>query len=674
MKFNAEPKDVIVFLAFSLGLLYITALMVLNVSSLAQMGFAHGFNPFPAFTAEHVYPTLTFFIIFSIVIVMGVKTYFFDRESGFGFTKKKDKGFARWAKKKEMYEKTKSVELNAKKFEAGGVPLVNDGKVAHVDDGEFHTLVLGATGSGKTQMFIMPTTKILAKAGESLVITDPKGEIYKETGNLLKAYGYNVIILNFRNPQEGNAWNPLALPYHYYKAGNSDKATELLNDLAINILYEADNKSGDPFWEKTAADYFSGLILGLFDDAKEEEVNLNSVNLMSTVGEDRFGSSTYIKEYFNTKDPSSSAFASAASTIMAPNDTKNSIVSVFKQKIKIFTSKEQISEMMSYSDFDMSNIGKEKTAVFLIIQDEKTTYHPLATTFIKQCYESLIDVAQQNNGMLPIRTNFLIDEFANMPPITDITTMITAARSRHIRFNLMIQNFAQLDDVYGENQAETIRGNCGNLIYLITGELKALEEISKLCGEIKIKQKGSDVKETRPLVSISELQVMPRWHVIIKRQGTMPFKTKLTPDYQTEWNIKKYKEKEFPVREKRQIQMFDIKEYVKNKKREKLIGAFDEQKPGQELPGSPFGMIEDSKANTEKPTEGKENFDVDDLVKRIDAKIAALEEEERLEKLKAPKEEPVKETKPEIITNINKDSNQTNQDITDDQFFDDFFE
>src|SRR5699024_3608463 len=104
----------------------------------------------------------------------------------------------------------------------------------------------------------------------------------------------------------------------------------------------------------------------------------------------------------------------------------------------------------------------------------------LVTILWKQCYETLIDVAQENGGKLPVRTNFLLDEFANMPPLKDVTTMITAARSRRIRFTMIIQNSAQLNQVYGKENAETIRGNCGNIIYLISAELAALEEISKM--------------------------------------------------------------------------------------------------------------------------------------------------------------------------------------------------
>src|SRR5699024_5958150 len=154
-------------------------------------------------------------------------------------------------------------------------------------------------------------------------------------------------------------------------------------------LYDDKAQSQDPFWEKTSADYFTGLALALFEDAKEEEINLNTINLMTTVGEEKIGNTTYIKEYFNYKDKASPAYINVSSTIMAPSDTNCSILSVFNQKIKLFSSRENLSEMLSHSDFDLKDIGRKKTAVFLVIQDEKKTYHSLVTIFIKQCYETL---------------------------------------------------------------------------------------------------------------------------------------------------------------------------------------------------------------------------------------------------------------------------------------------
>ncbi len=471
LKLRVDPDDLLIFGVFSVFLLFVLALLILNLSSLAKTGHFSGLNPFPAFSPDYIGITLPLFLLAEAAILFSVKSYIFEMDKGIGLTTEKvSKGYSRWAKDKEVQNDTDMMELSVfdKKVKGAGIPLIIKKDKLWVDNGEYHTLVIGSTGSGKTQTVVFPTVKVLARHGESMIITDPKGEIYEKTANMLRKRGYQILLLNFRDPQKGNAWNPMSLPYELYRQGNQDKAIELLDDLALNILYDASSSQQDPFWEKTSADYFAGIALGLFEDAKPEEININSISLATTVGEEKFGGSTYIKEYFGEKDPKSAAAIDASSTIMAPDDTKDSILAVFKQKIKLFASRENLSEMLSYSDIDISTIGERKTAVFIVIQDEKKTYHALATILLKQIYETLISTAQKHGGKLPVRTNFILDEFANMPPLKDVTTMITAARSRLIRFTMIIQNFAQLDQVYGKEEAETIRGNCGNLIYLIT--------------------------------------------------------------------------------------------------------------------------------------------------------------------------------------------------------------
>ena len=616
---------------------------------------------------------------------MSVSSYFFEREKGFGFgTEKSSKGYSHWAKEKEIKEDKGVAKVNprAETSDAAGIPLIIKKDEIWVDNGEYHNLVIGATGSGKTQTVIFPTVEVLAKKRESMIITDPKGEIYEQTSNMLREKGYNVLILNFRDPQDGNSWNPLSLPYRIYRSGNQDKAIELLDDLAANILYEEKSGNADPFWEKTSADYFSGLALGLFEDTTEENVNLNSISLMTTVGEEKIGGSTFIKEYFNTKDPASPAYTNASGTIMAPNETKGSIISVFKQKIKLFASRENLSEMLSHSDFELESIGEKPTVLFIVIQDEKKTYHSLVTILLKQCYETLISVAQKNGGKLPVRTNFLLDEFANMPPLKDITTMITAARSRQIRFTMIIQNFAQLDQVYGKENAETIKGNCGNIIYLITTELKALEEISKMCGEVKSKK--DDKTASTPLVTISDLQRMKQFEVIIMRMRKNPFKTKFVPYYQMEFG-KKYPKATYPHREKQEVHVFDLRKFVLDKRNQKMMEAMNSAGVAGGLPGGmpggitsgmggfagggmlpggggfPSGMFSSNSgaggfggtgAAAQNPFAPKPNpaqtqsralnsgFNVDDLVKKIDAKIAEIEAEEKRQKEQLAAQEP----------------------------------
>ena len=652
-KFVADGKDILMFVIFAIFLLYIVALGVLNFPSLAGTGKFYGILPFEAFTPKYITYTLVFYVIALGALFMSVSSYFFEMESGVGIsTSKKDKGYSRWAKEKDMKSELKCVHPSDSKAEVAGIPLICNGKELWVDDGEFHNLVIGATGSGKTQCTILPAVNILAKRGESIVCTDPKGEIYEETGQMLRDKGYNIILLNFRNPQKGNAWNPLSLPYQLYTNDNKDKAIELLDDLALNILYDESNNNADPFWEKTSADYFSGLSLAMFDDTTEDKININTISLTTTIGEEKCGGSTYVKEYFAMKDPNSPAYINASGTIMAPSETKGSIIAVFKQKIKLFSSRENLSEMLSHSDFDIESIGKNKTAVFIIIQDEKKTYHSLATIFVKQCYETLIDVAQQNGGKLPIRTNFLLDEFANMPPLKDVTTMITAARSRQIRFTMIIQNFAQLTQVYGKENAETIKGNCGNMIYLISTELAALEEISKLCGEVKSKK--DDKTASTPLVTVSDLQRMKQFDQIVLRMRSQPFKTSFVPYFKLDWG-KKYDKATYPEREKKPVSVFDIRDYVKEKKQEKIKNMMSESFPNGEAPSASGGvkppftpqanfspMTSNQSAIPKPPSKPVPDFDVNDLVKKIDAKIAAIEKEE---KEKASKENKPLETK-----------------------------
>ncbi len=775
-KFRMDKDDLLIFLAFALFLLLIVSIGVVNLSTFAQEGRLSGLNPFPAFAPEHIKGTLFIYFLCLGGLFISVNSYFFDREKGFGVTtEKKDKGYSRWAKEKEIKEELEMVKIAQENSKASGIPLILNQDEMWIDNSDYHSLVIGATGSGKTQTVILPQVHSLAKAKESMIITDPKGEIYEKTSNMLRARGYKVLLLNFRNPQNGNSWNPMALPYQMYKEGNHDKAIELLDDLALNILYDDSNKNQDPFWEKTSADYFSGVALGLFEDAKENEININSISLATTVGEEKFGGSTYIKEYFGAKDPNSAAAINASSTIMAPSETKGSILSVFKQKVKLFATRDNLSEMLSYSDIKLETIGERPTAVFIVIQDEKKTYHSLVTIFLKQVYETLIATAQRHGGKLPIRTNFLLDEFANMPPLKDVTTMITAARSRRIRFTMIIQNFAQLDSVYGKEDSETIRGNCGNTIYLITTELKALEEISKMCGEVKSKKE--DKTASTPLVTVSDLQRMKQFEVIILRLRKQPFRTKFTPYFKINWG-KKYPEAKYPTRPKHTVHTFDIKEFVKAKKKQKLLdmmkaadsseldshdksngpnkfglpGAnvlpFDGmQEPnaggllshkslgssGQSFDKNPFlppsfpttvkdssNPFESSPFSTgpssnstphspatfspsssnnsnsflspnknESKVDSNLSFDVDELVKKIDAKIAQLEEEERTEKEKGVKDnntsnkqevspnaakENKEEEKEKTESAVSKKNIDLNDDIEDDDFFDDFFD
>ena len=739
LKVRVKKKDFILFIGICLALFVGCAILAINFISFGDNAELVGLNIFAHMNSQAFGLTVFLFIVSVVGIFFSVSSTIFDFEKGgvgLIFGEKEEKGYNRWTTEKEMKEAfgIKKVQVNLPTSTAGGIVMVNDGKNMWVDDGEYHSLIIGQSGSGKTTALVDPQVYSLCKNGESMVITDPKGEIYKRHANRLKDKGYKLVVINFRDPREGNAWNPLTIPYRMYKQGKTDKAKELLEDISQNILIDPKN-TNDPFWERSASDYFSGLALSLFEDAKENEVNITSISNMASQGEEKNGLNTFAKDYFTLKGETAAPYEYAKATITAPNDTKSSILSVFQSKIRTFSTREELSEMLSYSDFNMEDIGKERTAVFLIVHDEKTTYHSLATIFIKQLYEVLIDVAHKNkDGALKYRTNFILDEFANMPQLRDVTSMVTAARSRRIRFTFIIQNFAQLDEVYGDKNAETIRSNCGNTVYLLTNELSALEEISKLCGEVKSKKDDKTV--STPLVTVTDLQKMKRNEIIVIRMRMRPFRTVLKGSYDIDWGDH-FEEATIPERDTYPIKVFDMKSYVKEEKRKKTMDAINKAQEatanGPKSPVPPLGPTFDDMSTpnnfnipkapmgsmSKDPFDLDKPVDIDELVKNIDAQIAELEREQKEEERKRRELENKPKPRPTIEQNfieslphadsvrppkvfpkptiesisegtfskgdttikvpdnkINVDDSSvvlSNQLVTDDQFFDDFF-
>ena len=215
MKFRVSSKDFTMFVIFCIFLLYLCAIAVLNFSSFASEGSFFGLNPFPAFTKDYLFLTLFMFVIALIIIFSSVSSYIFDKDKGakklLTIGEKEEKGFSRWAKDKEMKSDRGVVHVTStdKVVGGAGIPLINDGKELWVDNSDYHTMIIGSTGSGKSESIVKPMVNLLAKKGESMIINDPKGELYKYCGDYLKDQGYNIVVLNFREPDQGNAWNQI---------------------------------------------------------------------------------------------------------------------------------------------------------------------------------------------------------------------------------------------------------------------------------------------------------------------------------------------------------------------------------------------------------------------------------------------------------------------------------
>lgn len=439
---------------------------------------------------------------------------------------------SRFATEGEMKTKLKAINLEDSSSSESGVPIISNSKIAYVDEQDNHTLILGSTGSKKTRLFCMPLLNILAHANESMIITDPKGELLEKNSGYIKSKGYDIQVLNFREPEKSNMyWNPLAKPYSYYKAKEYDKATEMVTDF-VNTLKAKVRSEKDPYWEITASNYIVGIILLLFELAiNPSDVNMKSVVVMAAYAhETNEIDLSNLAKFVKDLPKQSLAAIKMLSTLLNADNTRKSILGTVDTMLSPFMNSQSLTAMLSETNYDITNIGSKKTAIFLIIPDEKTTLHFLASSFIKQSYEILIDEAiKAKNRLLPVRVNFVLDEFANMPEITDMPSIITAARSRNMRFFLIVQSEQQLFNIYQE-EAQTIKGNCTNWIFLTSREKALLEEIQTLCGKRMVFDKEE------PLISISQLQMLDKnkGQALVLQGRNYPFITYLPDidDYQ----------------------------------------------------------------------------------------------------------------------------------------------
>ncbi len=402
----------------------------------------------------------------------------------------------RWSTIEEMKRAGTYVDLSADTYPVAGLPLLSNGKEAYVDGEDTHTLIFGATGSKKTRLFCMPLIGLFAGAGESFVVTDPKGELYAKTAGFVKSKGYKTVVLNFRDIGFGDMWNPLALPYELYHSENREQGIAMLNDFVTTISEPQRANTKDSFWPEMASAYALANLMLMAECGTAEEMNVGSLSRLCAAGSEK--PLTVLSQHMSDE---TIAGMNYKGVLVSADNTRRSIFVSLYGMVRIFNTQPNLTKMLSGNTVDMRMFGREKTAVYIIVPDEKTTYHFLVTTFIKQAYEVLIAEAQkEKNFRLPVRVNFVLDEFCNIPKVPDMPAMISAARSRNMRYFLVAQSMHQLRGKYQED-ADTIKGNCDNWVFLTSKELDLLQEISALCGNIYT----ADGRR-RAMISVSELQ------------------------------------------------------------------------------------------------------------------------------------------------------------------------
>ena len=447
--------------------------------------------------------------------------------------------YSRWATKEEVAKKLKAVNVDTG-AEKSGVQVMFDDKFLYIDDRESHNLVIGSTGSGKTQVAILPILRLAMEAKESIVLNDPKGEICKKTSYALKNKGYEVKVLDFNDAKFGDNWNPLTIPYELYNSDNKDRAMKMLDDLGYYLFFDP-KETSDPFWTNTTIDYFTGLVLYLFENAKKEEVNLNSVfNLSSDINRGD------VSEFIYGIDKTSNIYVNLSGTLTAHQDTRAGILSTFNQKMKKYVSRVNLSNMLSYSDIDLKEISNKPYALFIIGGD--STYNcNLIPLLVSQIIECVSIFGNQEKCL-----NILLDEFDSMLPIKNFANVINYCRGIRVKITATIRSYVHLNNMYSKDEAEILKMCFGNLIYLLTDDIYTLEEISRYCGNRL--ENGNVV----PLISVEELKTLEVFEAVMIMPRMMPFKTKLLPDYEIYWGYDN-KDSDIPVRKEKVLSLYELK-------------------------------------------------------------------------------------------------------------------
>ncbi len=473
-----------------------------------------------------------------------------------------------------------------------------------------HSLIIGATGSGKTTTFINPMIQLLGATGcgSSMIMTDPKGELFSLHSKFLTERGYKVLLLDLRDTYSSSRWNPLGGIYDMYQeyiaAGKGivahrdsmedypdlekvdgvaeegalwcewkgkayadtkrcqnevavarqkiyDEMYEDLNDL-ISVICPIENEK-DPVWEKGARSIIMSTCLAMLEDSEDERLgmtkdkfNFFNLNKILTNSENEFAA---LKDYFEGRSKLSQAYTLSRQVLSAAESTLSSYMSITFDKLNMFND-QGLCGLTSATDVDAASFAKEPTALFMKIPDEKDTRHGLAAVFILCMYKALIKVASATEELtLPRNVYFILDEFGNMPKIEKFDKMITVGRSRKIWFNMVVQSYSQLSNVYGNEVADIVKSNCGMKMFIGSNDIGTCEEFSKLCGNMTVRTTStsssiggktgdmnlSSQTQVRPLIYPSELQMLNNkestGNAIIVTFGNFPLKTKYTPSY-----------------------------------------------------------------------------------------------------------------------------------------------
>ena len=424
------------------------------------------------FQMEWCEDSLKTVLIFILTYGMGIGIYL---SSARNYRRREEHGSAKWGVPGAVNKKYADRDRLQNKLLTQNVAIGLDG---HKHRRNLNVLVCGGSGSGKTRFYAKPN---IMNANTSFVILDPKGEILRDTGNLLKSKEYDIKVIDLINMEKSHCYNPFV-----YLRDDND-----IQRLVTNLFKNTTPKgaqSQDPFWDQAATMLLLALVFYLHYEAPEDEQNFPMVMEMIRAGEVREDNDEYqspldeLFERLEMKNPEHIALKYYRAYHSGSGKTLKSIQITLVSRLEKFNLT-SLAGITQTDEMDLWSIGEKKTAVFAVIPDNDSSFNFIVGMLYTQLFQQLYYQADiVHGGRLPIHVHFVMDEFANVALPDEFDKLLSTMRSREISVSIIIQNLAQLKALF-EKQWESIVGNCDEFLYLGGNEQSTHEYVSKLLGK-----------------------------------------------------------------------------------------------------------------------------------------------------------------------------------------------
>ena len=518
-------------------------------------------------------------------------------------------GTARFADKREIRKTYKQVpftpKLWRKQAESGETPTTVDGKslpqgivvgcrgkaetIALVDDQDVHALMIGAAGVGKTAYFLYPNIEYACASGMSFISTDTKGDIYRNYGGIAqKYYGYNISVLDLRNPTKSHGNNLLHLVNKYmdlykksveekkknisYKA-KAEKYSKIIAKTIILNGMDGANFGQNAFFYDAAEGLLTSAILLVSEFGAEGTRHIVSVFkiIQDLLAPSKVKGQTQFKLLLNKLPPEHKARWFAGSALNSGEQSMLSVMSTAMSRLNTFLDTELEQILCFDTKIDAERFCNEKSAIFIVMPEEDNSKYFMVSLILQQLYREILSVADENSGQLKNRVMMYLDEFGTLPKIESAEMMFSASRSRKVSIVPIIQSFAQLNKNYGAEGAEIITDNTQLTIFGgFAPNSKSAEVLSKAMGSRtvlsgSVSRGKNDPSQSlqmieRALMTPDELKSMPKGQFIVMKTGHNPMKVKLKLffdwgiDFETQFSLGSREVKEVKYLNKEQLE------------------------------------------------------------------------------------------------------------------------